>query len=508
MEYGSRRQAYMDPPNKPRGLMNISPKKILLPHFELTEVTDVNDPDATMIAIPGAENDVCQTYFVRKKVIGHNGLRRDGKPTWHGVQYNCFPIVLDSFGVPWAEANVYILNRLEGVTDPVMTTYTCIADDLASYRRFLDNEGIDWLSFPTHKLARPTYRFNGHLKFAVAAGDISISSARRQMGTVIKFYRTLINEKVFTPDNQPWKESDVYIDFKDSRGFTREKKIITTDVSIKGLKQHDPYDGCIDDGGKLRPLPLEEQEWLVDALVALGNTEMTLIHLMGILTGARIQTVLTFQVKHVSVDRDCDPYGNVRIPVGPGTGIDTKNNKQLVLHVPDWFYKILHNYSHSPRAKKRRKRAAGGDHEGQYLFLSVRGAPLYQNKENMQTFDADSHLRHVKSGQGVRQFITERVIPFIREKHSNPKFKYQFHDTRATAGMNWTDHQLKLVEQGKATLHEAREFVKTRMGHESSATTDRYLQYRQNLKIVRWAGTEYESHLKVLMDSAMKGFIE
>jgi integrase len=232
---------------------------------------------------------------------------------------------------------------------------------------------------------------------------------------------------------------------------------------------------------------------------------MTLIHLFGFLTGARIQTILTFRVRHVLPQVSGQQTEVLRLPIGPGTGIDTKNNKRMVLHIPLWFYELLRIYARSERAQKRRVRAAGGDHEDQYLFLSVRGAPLYQSKADNREFDATNQLRHLKSGQAVRQFITERVIPFVRKKYNTPIFHYQFHDTRATAGMNLTDHQLQLVEQGKATLHEVREYVRVWMGHDSSVTTDRYLQHKQNLRIARWAEHRYEGHLKSLAQQAMEG---
>ena len=386
-----------------------------------------------------------------------------------------------------------------------MDTYASIADDLAAFRGFLDENKIDWTQFPVQKLSRPTYRFNGHLKFSVLAGEIAARTARRRMSNVIAFYRWLTKEGVLLPANPPWRETDLYVEIKDAHGFSKTKKIATTDISIRVPQQRDPYDETIEDGGKLRPMSATEQKWLIDALSSLGNTEMTLIHLFGLLTGARIQTILTIRVRHALLDLNDIPNGNLAFPIGPGTGIDTKHDKPMALHIPVWFYRILRIYATSDRAKKRRIRAKGGDTEDQYLFLSQRGAPLYQDKLSAMKFDATNKLRHKKAGQGVRQFITERVIPFIREKYKEKNFHYRFHDTRATAGMNWTDKQLKLVEKGEITLHEAREFVRSRMGHESSATTDGYLQYRRNLKIVRWVEERHETHLQQLAQQAMKG---
>ena len=480
----------------------MSARRILLPRFTLTEVSDVGDSAAVCVS------EALEPYYVRQKLVPSEGKRRDGKPRWVRHQFNLFPVVLDSAGVPWAEATVYVLSRLEGALNPSMTTYSGIADDLAAYRQFVDEHDVDWTHFPAQKLSRPTYRFNGHLKFAVGAGEIAPTTAKRRMSAVIAFYRWLASEGAFTPAYEPWKDSDHYVQIVDAHGFKQSKKVTTTDLAIRTPTQHDPYDGSIEDGGKLRPLPLEEQEWLLDALASLGNTEMTLIHLFGLLTGARIQTILTLRVRHALLEVESAQRGDLRFAVGPSTGVDTKGDKRLVLHIPVWFYRMLQIYTRSDRATRRRQRAAGGgDNEDQYLFLSQRGAPLYRGKAEALAFDDDNELRHQKTGQGVRQFIAERVIPYIRDKYAAKQFYYRFHDTRATAGMNWTDHQLKLVEQGQTTLHEAREFVKVRMGHESSATTDRYLQYRRNLKLMRLAEEQHETHLKMLAERAMAGLV-
>ena len=483
--------------------MKLTARRMHLPRLVITEVSDESDKNSVLVVIPESASTAGGSYYARPKLVASNGKRYDGEPEWVPHRYNLFPVILNGAGEPWAEANVYLLSRLEGTVAPDMETYSGIALDLAAFRQFLDETEIDWLYFPSHKLSRPTYRYNGHLKFAMAAGELKSSTARRRMGAVIRFYRWLKNEGVLTLDHPAWKSSDRYVEYKDSHGFSHSKKVQTTDVSIHVSKQNDPYDGMIEDEGRLRPLPQEEQEWLLDALISAGNTEMTLIHLFGLLTGARIQTILTFRVRHVLVDIEDVKQTELRFPVGLGTGVDTKKDKQMVLHIPVWFYQMLRTYSHSERAKNRRRRAVGGDTENQYLFLSVRGAPLYSSKDESRVFDESNELRHAKAGQGVRQFITERVVPFIRNKYNATGFHFQFHDTRASFGMNLTDFQLGLVSKGEITLHQAREFVKTRMCHESSATTDRYLQYRNNLKLVRAVGVDYDIHLRQLAERAL-----
>lgn len=480
-------------------------RKTLLPSFALTEVTDRLDPDGVEVHIPGASGgNEPPSYFMRPKMVEGESTRRDGRPVWTPHRFNLFPVVLDSTGAPWAEANIWILHSLQARISLAMSTYASIAEDLAAYRRFLDETSIDWLHFPSNKLQRPTYRFNGHLKHSVHNADIAPATAKRRMATVIRFYRWLQDDGAFVPDNPPWKASDRYIQFTDQQGFKRSKTVTTTDVSIRVAQQDNPYDDRIDDGGKLRPLPQIEQEWLLDALVSLGNTEMMLIHLFGLLTGARIQTILTFKVKHALLTFDAHSDGDLRIPVGPGTGIDTKNDKKLVLHIPIWFYRLLHVYAASDRSRSRRLRAYGGDTEEQYLFLSIRAAPLYSAQADANTFNETNTLRHAKVGQGVRQYIRDYVLPFIREKYDVPAFHYRFHDTRATFGMNLVDAKLPLVEQKKATLKDVMEFVRVRMGHASLATTERYLTYRSRLELARAVQDGWEARLEKLARQAME----
>jgi integrase len=303
-----------------------------------------------------------------------------------------------------------------------------------------------------------------------------------------------MDENLFQPENTPWKQNDRHIEFYGSYGERRLKHFKTTDISISATKQENPYDEWIDDGMKLRPLPQQEQVWLLDALISLKNYEMLLIHLFGLLTGARMQTILTFRVRDALKNHLIGSQNSLRYPVGPGTGIDTKNDKQLILHFPVWFYNMLSAYSVSARAKRRRLKAHGGDTEDQYLFLSVRGTPLYTSRHD-ETSTFLNSIRHRKIGQGVRQYITDYIIPFIQQKYDR-RFHYRFHDTRATFGMNMVDERMKLVEEKKIPLADVMNFVQVRMGHASLATTERYLNYRSRQKLIHAAQDGWEAKLE------------
>lgn len=444
--------------------------KTLLPVFTLTSIATASDSLANkrVISTSDIHNQEVYYYLPLCHAVSHY-TRKNRTP----YSYNLYPVILDAAGVPWPEANLYVLSRLVNALDPNIKTFHGIADDLAAYLRFLEEENIDYTEFPPLKFYRPTYRYRSYLTSKIEANELAVTTAKRRIGAVINFYKWLKEEGILST-NLLWKESDRYIQYKDQFGFNVNKKVKTTDISISISKQHDPYDGSINDGGKLKPLLPEEQEWLIDALLSLGNIEMTLIHLVALFSGARIQSVLTIKLRNIKQILSGEK-SEIRLQIGLGTGIDTKNNKRMTLLFPSWLYEKLQIYSNSERALKRRKKSGNVD-DNQYVFLSVRGTPIYQSKVETETFDIDNHLRHSKNGQGVRQYISERVIPFIKAKYNVRTFHYQFHDLRATFGMNLTDCQLALVEAKIITLHQAREYVKTRMGHSSALVTDGYPQ--------------------------------
>lgn len=476
-------------------------RKYVLPVFRLTELCGEADPYATQVIIPPAPSRSMTTYFVRSVQEVEEGLEDSAR--WRKYNYNLLPVVVDQHGVPWDAATVYILSRLGDQVTPNMSTFDGVAEDLSAFLEFLQEEEIDYTIFPQNKLHRPTYIFHGYLKSQVFDGRLGASTAKRRMGAVISFYRWLENEKAFSPAFPMWVDRDHYLTFKNAHGFETGKKIKSTDVSIAIPKQYDPFDGAIDDGGKLRPLPPEEQRWVFEALAHLGNTEMTLIHSFMLATGARIQTAGTLRVRHVRLELS-EGEQEFRFPVGPGTGVDTKYDKLMILFIPRWLYERLRIYSSSDRAGERRARAVGGDSEDQYLFLTQQGSPYYRSKKETLAFDPNNKVRHQKRGQTVRMFVGHHVIPYIRRKHDK-RFHYQVHDLRASFGMNLTDQQLALVERKQITLAQARDFVRIRMGHESSATTDIYLNHRSRLKQVYAAVDSHEQYLRGLIEATWEG---
>ncbi|BDB30386.1 MULTISPECIES: site-specific integrase [Cupriavidus] len=473
-------------------------RRTTIRQLPLTEVVDRDTPGATPVSITTPEGGT--VYHTVPLADPATGKRRDARPQWIPSTFPLFPVVRLADGAPWAEANIWLIDMLESKSSPNMLTFASIADDLVAFRRYLDDEDIDWLTFPANKRQRPTYRYSASIRLAVQAGELSAGVAKRRMGAIARFYRWLITEAGFRPANAPWVESDRFIEVKDQKGFSGVIEVKTTDLSIRCRRAEDPWDDRIQDGGRLRPLSSSEQSVLLESLAALGNIEMTLVHLFALLTGARIQTVLTVRAKHV-MRKPGEFHGDdIRLACGPGTGIDTKGGVKGVLHLPRGFYERLYIYVHSDRARKRRQLADGGDDHDQPLFLSHRGAPLYDDLASRGPVSTGPKVRrHVKTGQAVRQFIKDELLPMMRERLGNLRYEFSFHDLRATFGLNMVDAMTANETRYTRALDQLRQL----MWHARLSTTEGYLSYRENRKLFDAVQDSWGTHLSTLVTRAL-----
>ncbi|TKR56335.1 site-specific integrase [Allopusillimonas ginsengisoli] len=481
-------------------------RKVLLPVFQLSELVDQDAPRAIERII--------------KQGKGHSTLSYRYRFVWdeeegRGYNYNLFPVILDRRSAPWIFGTLFILSQLESETHPVMATFHARADDLGAFKEWLDSQNNSeelLFNFPKPKLRRTTYRFRGFLQQQIRAREIGPRTAKRRMGTVVSFYKWLIWNNYFTPEYSTWEEKEHQLSFKLADGRQLSKTVGSTDLSISAPKAESDFDGTIQDGGKLRPLTGQEQDWLLEAAEVKGNSECHLLQLFMLGTGARIESACTLRVRHFSdpgprYSKSLTGEGDVyRLRAGPGTGIETKSNKPGTFQVPRVVYELLHTYVLSKRAELRRERyvVKHGEHPDIYLFLTSQGSSYYIAKEESQQFNPDLDRRYAKNGQPVRQFIKDHAIPYVRENYKEGFF-YRPHDLRASFGMNMTEELMKLVEEEKITLHMARLIMKDLMWHNSAATTDLYLDYKKNIDVFYKAINGYGERLQQWTDLAMKG---
>lgn len=466
----------------------------VLPVYKLTEICSKDDEGAVKRVIP-AKSASRTEYYYRTVKLSETDL----------FSINQMEMVLDPDGSPWPEACLYIFCKVEDSFDHkgVISTSN-ISSGLTVFRQYLIDYDVNYLEFPRNKQQRPTYRYRSYLKSLIRSGQIAKSTGQRFMQSVIGFYKWLSTERGFSPEYPMWKEEDNYIDFKDNHGFSKVKHVKSTDLSISSPKETSPDDLTINDGGKLKPLTMDEQIDLIKTLFKLDNFEMTLIHVFALFTGARIQTVLTLKVRHFRAEIP-DNLTEIRLRCGPGTRVDTKHDKMLTIFIPRWLYELLSIYVKSERALKRRVKSNRGNTEDNYVFLSNRGAPFYEDSIDRNTFNPSQTKKYRASGGIVRTFIAERVLPELRKKRGK-QFSYQFHDLRASFGMNLSDSFTESVAKGELTLTKARNRVKELMGHSSFTTTDNYLEYRDKTNTAKLTQECYQQHLAELTSIAHKGF--
>ncbi len=423
------------------------------------------------------------------------------------TEFRSFPLVVDGSGAPWVPACLWLLDKAQAKPRNI-SSLRPLAQDLAAYKAFLDALALEWDDFSAvEKYARPTYMFRNHLHDQLNAGELKKSTASRRMSTVISCYRFLMrNSRMnFNPANDPWVESELGIEYRDDKGFKQVVSVTTTDIAIKNSPRQDAWDETIQDGGKLRPLPVEEQKALVRALKELGNLEYALMHYMALLTSAREMTVLTLRVRDVMRPPEQIPQWSHKIRCGRGTGIDTKGDvSDVYLSMPRELYTQLHAYAVSERARQRRAKTALREDPSNYLFLTQHGQPFYESKEDRNSLrdSTEPMRRSALDGRPLRKFIEQRVIPLVRKNY--PKFKYRFHDLRATFGMNWVDFQMQEAgPEGIAKRYQwARDQLRKLMWHKSAITTDKYLEYREHMHHLQLAQEGWSRHLIEIITGA------
>jgi integrase len=415
----------------------------------------------------------------------------------HLRYFNHFTFLVNPDGTQWADANRYLLSKVQSLVPAKARTLESIASDLRNFRQWLIDENVDYLLMPSNARAKPTYRYCKFLHDQIDRKLIKTSTAKRRMISTQNFYRWLIVQGVQF-ENDPWLETDNRIFFKDNKGFQQAKVFKSTDLtkSFKYQRNSDEYGDTINDGGKLRPLSKDEQIALVKSLKAIGNIEMLLSFLFSICTGARLQTVFTLRTCHFEKKLTDDKAHSIK--VGRGTLADTKNDKQMILEVPACLYKRIQIYLSSARYKHRLHKSNLYEHQKQYVFLTKEGKPYYMSRSDENSGSVIEPPR----GNAVTQFIRQQLKPHLLE--ADQTFDFRFHYLRASFGMNLVDSLLSGIEiwqleSNQPKLFEVLMYVRQRMGHSQLSTTEAYLNYRKKYHLARNVQHKYEEYLQNLI---------
>lgn len=354
------------------------------------------------------------------------------------------PQVFWESGEPWREANVWALELCRN-RDVKLKSVHNLLGHLHQYAVWLEKEQIDWRHFTKNKAERVLDRFRGFLIDSRDHGLLKPSTTTARMNAVIRFYRYAAARNFVSRDAPKFQDRAVVLRYFDTAGFERTMSRVTTDLSIPnrsrpGLRLEDGL------------LPISRQHMTELLQFAKGNSsyELQLMLTLGFFTGARLGTITTLRVQALD-DAFPDPEvaGMWSVPVGPGTGIDTKFDVHGHLMIHDELMKTLKTYATSRRHLDRVIKARQANKS--YLFLT-----RFSNPYTVAAVDREMVTLR-RSGQATG-------LKFLQA--------FKFHQCRATFG-TWLASICLEVASPKATI----EFVKRAMHHKNASTTFGYITF-------------------------------
>jgi integrase len=381
-----------------------------------------------------------------------------GEVVWQPDTLLCsiegLPQIFWKDGSPWREANLWALEMVRDRRVKLKTIDSLICH-LHKYANWLEEQTekgrpIDWRHFPQTRSERVLTRFRGDLTEQRDAGVLEPSTTTSRMRAVIRFYRYATGRNFISRNAPKWQDKVVVVCYFDDAGFERTMDRVTTDISIPNRTRHGAR---LEDG--LLPITVQHMTELLDFTKEGVSEELDLMLKIGFYTGARLGTITTLRVKAL-LDAMPDPAvpGMWSIPVGPGTGIDTKFDVSGHLMLTDVLMNTLKAYATSRRHLDRVIKAT--DKNKSYLFLT-----RHFNPYTVAAVDREMvTLRRAGQAAGLK---------FLQ--------KFKFHQSRATFG-TW----LMSICLETGTVKAAIEFVKGALLHKDERDAFRYVKFIEQTK--------------------------
>lgn len=223
---------------------------------------------------------------------------------------NTLYVILQPDGSIWPDGSLY-LYWLSAEQGRKAATVENISGDLCSFMNAMQGGGRDYRNFEGEAFNRPTYYYQSVLKRALLRKSRSDTTGRgrklgrrtanRKINSMVGFYRWMVNTGRLRPQQAMWISTTKYVSYVDRHGFPQSREVICTDLTFTTAREI-PTDDYIEDGGKLYPISRENQVALVGALVRLQNPEMLLIYLVALITGMRIQSILSLRFHCIRQD--------------------------------------------------------------------------------------------------------------------------------------------------------------------------------------------------------------
>jgi integrase len=412
------------------------------------------------------------------------------------------PFLFHSNGEPWIEANSFILSLVKNKhaknrpTDEARRK----ASKLLDYLIFTENNNIHWLDFSGRRITqRPTYKYHVHLLESSERGP---DVANQYTGVVYQFYKFVSTYWHAIDISRVDTVRQINISIENKYGVSRRITVEKRSQTQSSNKSKIVPAGFVDDEGEcLRPLTNSELSKLISLMESGGwDAQERLIVIFALMTGARKQTVLTLRVKHVEalMEGVLSAEGTYLLKAGPGTGIDTKNNKPQTLHVPKQLAEDLLIFVRSLYAKKRRKRfqlaysvnfpeLRSISDEDMYVFLSEQANCYY-----MASTDPRHPFIKTKPLGAVTDTLKKKIMRSV-----SPDFPrdFTYHWLRATFAYQLYQKLIPRLKDCHLLPGEEISIIQSRLHHERRETTENYLKLFTMISEKLLAQEDYEEAL-------------
>lgn len=306
-------------------------------------------------------------YSPRRAIV------ENGTVSWveaRGPEIFELPQILWSTNLPWREANLWALTRASDLRLSLKTIWSAMKH-LHAYAKWLEQESLDWWSFPDRESDRCLVRYRGALIKMRDSGKLAPSTTKSRMAAVIFFYRWLSKNEVITTSQPMWVEKLVDIRVKNKFGFERTLKIKSTNLSIANRK---PIGELLEDG--LLPISVENIKIINDFARQHASTELSLMLRLAFNTGMRFGTIGSLKIQTIenAVENPSMP-GYFLLSVGPGARppVHTKFNVTGRVMINSTDLKLLKDYIYSTRRLKRQAKAKLSNRD--HVFLTRFGGP-------------------------------------------------------------------------------------------------------------------------------------
>lgn len=386
----------------------------------------------------------------------HRAMIEGQKVRWEpigtGNVIRALPQIHWGDGKPWREANLWALENATSREVDIKTVQANMTS-VHAYAKWLELTNTDWWSFPQRKADRCLVRYRGALIEARDAGEIAPSTASQRMRVVIRFYRWLRANGLFSPEWPMWQERIVGMHLTDPVGFDRTFMVTTTDLSIRNRPARGER---LEDG--LLPIAAKHRDELLGFARTHASEELFLILTLGFFTGMRLQTLTALTIQ--SIQRAIpDPSAPelYRIAVGPGASppVATKFGITGDIWITKAHLEALSEYCFSTR-RLTRQALAPPEHRN-LIFLTRFGNP-YAQRGSDKSVAVNTELH------SLRKAALLEGMTFMRG--------FRFHQSRCTFA---TELARLLISVGAGA--NAIAIVKDALLHKDEATSLKYIRF-------------------------------